>query len=275
MNIQCVCEKGVRISHPQLPGGELTLDYEEKTKLRRPIYNAVAKQLQHKVINLDSPSYGIPAGATEVAVVEQKPVEQKPTAQTEQKPGSEQNTATPTPTPENMEWVASIAQKCHEANREYCLSIGDDSQPTWEDAPEWQKKSAITGVMSVLNNPGVTTEELHAKWMEQKLAEGWVYGETKDVEKKTHPCIMSYDQLPEAQKIKDKIFRETVLAEDTQPAKDALPAEPAKSAEEPNPVKSNVEPTEELKCSKCGRVCKSKIGLQSHETACIGKGEAK
>jgi len=43
----------------------------------------------------------------------------------------------------------TIAVVCHEANRAYCSRIGDDSQPPWCDAPEWQKMSAITGVTFV------------------------------------------------------------------------------------------------------------------------------
>ena len=27
-----------------------------------------------------------------------------------------------------------IARVCHEVNRAYCQAIGDNSQPTWEDA---------------------------------------------------------------------------------------------------------------------------------------------
>ena len=39
-----------------------------------------------------------------------------------------------------------IASICHEANRAYCLSIGDESQPEWATAPDWQRVSAINGV---------------------------------------------------------------------------------------------------------------------------------
>src|SRR5437879_1359495 len=42
--------------------------------------------------------------------------------------------------------VEQVAKICHEANRAYCETIGDNSQPTWEKAPQWQKDSAINGV---------------------------------------------------------------------------------------------------------------------------------
>ena len=45
-----------------------------------------------------------------------------------------------------------IARVCHEVNRAYCEALGDTSQPAWEDAPEWQRKSAMKGVELHLRN---------------------------------------------------------------------------------------------------------------------------
>ena len=55
-------------------------------------------------------------------------------------------------------------------------------------------------------------EASHISWMAQKVAEGWVYGEVKDPEAKTHPCIVQFDQLPKEQQAKDFIFRAVVHA---------------------------------------------------------------
>lgn len=108
--------------------------------------------------------------------------------------------------------VALIAMLCHAANAAYCASLGDLSQPSWADAPDWQKQSAINGVNMHLANPDATPEMSHASWLAQKEAEGWTYGEVKDAEKKTHPCCLPYDQLPPEQKAKDYIFRGIVHA---------------------------------------------------------------
>ena len=40
----------------------------------------------------------------------------------------------------NFENIAKVA---HETNRSFCQTLGDWSQPTWENAPDWQKESAI------------------------------------------------------------------------------------------------------------------------------------
>ncbi len=106
--------------------------------------------------------------------------------------------------------VADIAQVAHELNKAYCESIGDMSQPDWENAPEWQKNSAETGVRFHLDNPEASPSASHDSWLKQKTEEGWKYGEIKDPEKKEHPCFVPYEQLPTEQKAKDYIFKQTI-----------------------------------------------------------------
>lgn len=105
-----------------------------------------------------------------------------------------------------MKDIAAIAKICHEVNRAYCLSLDDASQPAWEDAPEWQKTSAMNGVQHHLDNPDTTPEGSHNKWLEEKTATGWKFGLVKDAEKKEHPCFLPYAALPAGQKAKDYIF---------------------------------------------------------------------
>ena len=107
--------------------------------------------------------------------------------------------------------VEFIAECCHEFNRVLCANQGGDVQPPWGEAPRWQRESAISGVKFIINNPEVTDEEVHMKWMTDKLNDGWKYGEVKDPEAKTHPCLKPYDQLPDDQRLKDSLFRTTVL----------------------------------------------------------------
>ena len=106
----------------------------------------------------------------------------------------------------------SIARVCHEVNAEYCRAIGDMTQTSWEDAPQWQKDSAILGVELHLNNPDAGPAASHASWMRQKLNEGWTYGPSKDPTKKEHPCIVPFADLPKEQQLKDWIFRGVVHA---------------------------------------------------------------
>ena len=104
----------------------------------------------------------------------------------------------------------AIAMMCHAINAAYCQSLGDESQANWDDTPEAHKQSLIAGVEMHLANPDATPEQSHESWYAQKEAEGWTYGEVKDMEKKEHPCFLPYDELPIEQKAKDYLFRTTV-----------------------------------------------------------------
>lgn len=104
--------------------------------------------------------------------------------------------------------ILACARAAHEANRLYCASIGDDSQASWIDAADWQKESAVAGVGAAL--AGATPKELHESWCAKKREDGWTFGETKDAEAKTHPCLIDYEDLPPEQKIKDALFSAVV-----------------------------------------------------------------
>lgn len=108
--------------------------------------------------------------------------------------------------------VLKTAEICHAVNRAHCQNIGDDSQPEWADAPEWQRQSAVNGVRYHLANPDSTPEDSHLSWLAEKEANGWVYGEEKDAEARTHPCFMPYDELPADQRAKDAFFLAVVRA---------------------------------------------------------------
>lgn len=105
-----------------------------------------------------------------------------------------------------------IARICHETNRAYCQSIGDDSQKSWEEAEQWQRDSAIKGVNLLLANSEMTPKLQHIAWCQEKLDAGWSYGPFKDVARKEHPCLITYEALPLAQKIKDFLFQGIVRA---------------------------------------------------------------
>lgn len=115
-----------------------------------------------------------------------------------------------------VELETQIAIVCHETNRIYCQTIGDNSQPWWTDAPDWQKQSARNGVSqhwTVLERgEEPSAEESHNNWLRQKRQDGWTYGEKKDPEAKTHPCFMPYNDLPPEQRMKDHLFVNIVKA---------------------------------------------------------------
>jgi hypothetical protein len=107
--------------------------------------------------------------------------------------------------------IEDIARVCHEANRAYCATIGDDSQVPWADAPEWQKESAKGGVLHIINN-GFNPVSQHQSWLNDKYQDGWKRGDVKDPVAKTHPCLVPYHDLPPEQRVKDVLFGAVALA---------------------------------------------------------------
>ncbi|GAB3164756.1 RyR domain-containing protein [Telluribacter humicola] len=102
--------------------------------------------------------------------------------------------------------IVYIAMVCHQANKAWCEANDDQSQKDWNEAEAWQKESAIKGVEFRINNPESGESAQHDAWMADKVANGWKYGPVKDAEKKEHHCIVPFEQLPEFQQKKDKLF---------------------------------------------------------------------
>lgn len=103
-------------------------------------------------------------------------------------------------------FIEQVAQVVHEANRAYCATIGDNSQVPWLEAPEWQRESARKGVVGILDGTITKPSDSHESWLAEKESTGWTYGPVKDAEKKEHPCMVPYDELPADQQVKDHIF---------------------------------------------------------------------
>jgi len=110
------------------------------------------------------------------------------------------------------EQLAAIAKVCHDANRAYCQVLGDYSQLPWEAAPEWQRQSAINGVMFHVEHPEATEADSHGAWMREKVAEGWTFGAEKNAELKIHPSLLPYEELPLSVRRKDALFSAVVRA---------------------------------------------------------------
>lgn len=102
--------------------------------------------------------------------------------------------------------IEEVARICHEVNRALCNALGDTSHRPWEEAPLWQRLSAIAGVRAHMYGEVSTPEESHNLWLAHKQRDGWKYGPVKDAEKREHPCMVPYNQLPPEQRAKDFIF---------------------------------------------------------------------
>lgn len=108
--------------------------------------------------------------------------------------------------------IEQVARICHQANKALCEANGDTSQAHWEDAPEWQRQSAIAGVCFRMAHPHAGPEASHVSWMLQKLSEGWTFGPEKKPELKQHPCMVPFEKLPAHQQAKDILFNNVVAS---------------------------------------------------------------
>lgn len=48
------------------------------------------------------------------------------------------------------------------------------------------------------------SKNVHEVWAETRIKQGWRYGEQRDDELKTHPCLVPYEELPEEEKEYDR-----------------------------------------------------------------------
>ena len=48
-------------------------------------------------------------------------------------------------------------------------------------------------------------EQVHENWSLSRIKEGWTYGNRRNDEKKTTPCLVPYNELPESEKEYDRI----------------------------------------------------------------------
>lgn len=99
-----------------------------------------------------------------------------------------------------MEREEFIAEVRHIGWVAYQIAVG---QKYNEKINEDQMASLLDGIDFMDANPNITPEENHNNWMEMKESQGWVYGEVKDFEKKTHPDLVPFDELPVVEQRKD------------------------------------------------------------------------
>ncbi|MEL6386140.1 MAG: RyR domain-containing protein [Pseudomonadota bacterium] len=108
--------------------------------------------------------------------------------------------------------VEAMAEVVHEAVRTWQKVNGQPTSPSWSKAPKWMRESTAESVQFTIDNPEAPHSAQHDQWMEQKRRDGWVFGAEKDADKKTHPMLKPYDELPDFEKRKDALFKAVVDA---------------------------------------------------------------
>jgi hypothetical protein len=106
--------------------------------------------------------------------------------------------------------VEICAAAGYDAVRRFALAIGEADYPTWENAPDWQKKSNRMQAAFALR--GATAKEAHSFWVTERSADGWTRGPKRDSAAKTHPAMCAFENLPPEQQAKNEVFLGVVKA---------------------------------------------------------------
>lgn len=80
---------------------------------------------------------------------------------------------------------------------------GDElPSPPWDSWP--RQATTLAGVLRVMHT-GMTAREHHENWMRELTARGWTWG-PKDPEKKTHPHLVPWAELPPEIRLRARLF---------------------------------------------------------------------
>lgn len=106
--------------------------------------------------------------------------------------------------------IHQIARMAHQINKAYCEALGDFSQFEWHIAPQSVRDNVINGVVFHVEHPEAGPEASHENWMRDKFADGWRFGAEKNLDTRTHPNLVPFNDLAPAQRAKDSIFHAVV-----------------------------------------------------------------
>jgi hypothetical protein len=102
--------------------------------------------------------------------------------------------------------ISKIAKVCHQAEKSFAESLGDNSMVNWEESSLKIKEDTESKVISVINKENVLAEDLHIQWLDERIEEGWSYGSSIDYKKKTHPNMLPFSELEEYERKKYFLF---------------------------------------------------------------------
>lgn len=88
------------------------------------------------------------------------------------------------------------------------MSRTTTTRPARRAGEPWTPRPADTSAVEVPPAIAALTESLarntHENWAAQRLADGWRHGPARDDARKEHPCLVPYDELPEAEREYDR-----------------------------------------------------------------------
>ena len=75
-------------------------------------------------------------------------------------------------------------------------------KPTYTPKPEnldnIQLSEELNGLVEAM------AKNVHEVWAQSRMEQGWTYGEERSDTLKQHPCLVTYEELPEVEKAYDR-----------------------------------------------------------------------
>jgi len=103
------------------------------------------------------------------------------------------------------------ARAAYEAVRADAAARGAEVYPPWDDASAFQKLKMRARVRAILDG-GEKLGDLHEAWRAKQSAEGWKHGQVSDSEKREHTHLVPFRALPPAERRREEIIFDAVLA---------------------------------------------------------------
>lgn len=70
--------------------------------------------------------------------------------------------------------------------------------------PKPEDTSNVVLSKEILDINEIIAKNTHENWAKNKLDDGWIYGKVLDEDKRTHPCLVEYEELSEEDKDYDR-----------------------------------------------------------------------
>lgn len=85
------------------------------------------------------------------------------------------------------------------------MNTKDNYQPRPVDTSDVVLPDSLKPLLEMM------AKNVHELWAEERLRQGWSYGEKRNDEQKQHPCLVAYEELPEEEKVYDRRSSEETL----------------------------------------------------------------
>lgn len=108
--------------------------------------------------------------------------------------------------------IEDVARIAYDANRRLNIVAGNVDYPTWDDVAPEDRLMFLEGVRGQWANPNRSAKQVHDYWMDDRIANGWKYGETRDFHLKTHPSLIPFEEISVLEQVKDTLFTNMVAA---------------------------------------------------------------